>query len=61
MLFNLFGHGAWIQKAGIERKVLRVIFGNPLTAITMLRHDVTAGLFATVKYCWSMNAGVIAV
>ncbi|OBI80638.1 DUF302 domain-containing protein [Mycobacterium sp. 1245805.9] len=49
MLFDLFDHGAWITKAGIDRKVLRVILGNPLIAITMLRHDVTAGLFAPVE------------
>jgi uncharacterized protein (DUF302 family) len=29
--------------------VLRVILGNPLIAITMLRHDVSAGLFAPVE------------
>jgi uncharacterized protein (DUF302 family) len=49
MLFGLFDHGAWISKVGIDRKVLRVILGNPLIAITMLRHDVTAGLFAPVE------------
>ncbi|OMC13566.1 hypothetical protein A5735_12160 [Mycolicibacter heraklionensis] len=49
MLFATFDHGGWIQKAGIDRKVLRVIIGNPLIAITMLRHDVTAGLFAPVE------------
>jgi len=49
MLFDTFDHGAWITKAGIDRKVLRVILGNPLIAITMLRHDVTAGLFAPVE------------
>jgi uncharacterized protein (DUF302 family) len=49
MLFKLFDHGAWITKAGIDRKVLRVILGNPLIAITMLRHDVSAGLFAPVE------------
>lgn len=49
MLFNLFNHGGWITKAGIDRKVLRVILGNPLIAITMLRHDVSAGLFAPVE------------
>jgi uncharacterized protein (DUF302 family) len=49
MLFGLFNHGGWIKKAGIDRKVLRVIIGNPLIAITMLRHDVTAGLFAPVE------------
>ncbi|ORW90254.1 hypothetical protein AWB92_20505 [Mycobacterium sp. IEC1808] len=49
MLFGLFDHGAWITKTGIDRRVLRVILGNPLIAITMLRHDVSAGLFAPVE------------
>ena len=49
MLFKLIDHGAWIEKAGIDRRVLRVILGNPLIAFTMLRHDVTAGLFAPVE------------
>jgi uncharacterized protein (DUF302 family) len=49
MLFALLDHGAWITKAGIDRKVMRVILGNPLIAITMLRHDVTAGLFGPVE------------
>jgi hypothetical protein len=33
----------------VEHKALRVILGNPLIAITMLRHDLTAGLFAPVE------------
>lgn len=49
MLFATLDHGGWIAKAGIDRRVLRVIIGNPLIAITMLRHDVTAGLFAPVE------------
>jgi uncharacterized protein (DUF302 family) len=49
MLFALLDHGAWIPKAGIERKAMRVILGNPLIAITMIRHDVTAALFAPVE------------
>ena len=49
MLFTLFDHGAWISKAGIDRKVLRDIIGNPMIAVTMLRHDVRAGLFAPVE------------
>lgn len=49
MLFGQLNHGGWIGKAGIHRKVLRMIIGNPLIAITMLRHDVTAGLFAPVE------------
>jgi uncharacterized protein (DUF302 family) len=49
MLFAVIDHGAWIRETGINRKVLRVVIGNPLIAITMLRHDVTAGLFAPVE------------
>ncbi|BBY04652.1 DUF302 domain-containing protein [Mycobacterium seoulense] len=49
MLFGVFDHGAWITRAGIDRKAVRVILGNPLIAITMLRHDVTAGLFVPVE------------
>src|SRR5947208_3536019 len=49
MLFKLIDHGAWVTKAGIDRRAMRVILGNPLIAITMLRHDVTAGLFAPVE------------
>lgn len=49
MLMELIDHGGWIQLTGIHRKALRVILGNPLIAITMLRHDVTAGLFAPVE------------
>ncbi|GAA4542103.1 DUF302 domain-containing protein [Mycobacterium paraffinicum] len=49
MLFGVVDHGAWIPKAGIDRKAIRLILGNPLIAITMLRHDVTAGLFAPVE------------
>ena len=49
MLMHLIDHGEWLQTAGINRKALRAILGNPLIAITMLRHDLTAGLFAPVE------------
>ena len=49
MLFSEFDHGAWIKKFGIHRRVLRWILGNPLIAITMLRHDIGAGLFVPVE------------
>jgi uncharacterized protein (DUF302 family) len=48
-LFAMIDHGAWIKKVGIRRKVVRFIIGNPMIAITMLRHDLTAGLFAPVE------------
>ena len=45
MLFVQLDHGSWMGKFGIKRRLIRWIFGNPLVAITMLRHDYTAGLF----------------
>jgi uncharacterized protein (DUF302 family) len=48
-LFATIDHGAWIKKVGIRRKAVRLIIGNPTIAITMLRHDLTAGLFAPVE------------
>jgi uncharacterized protein (DUF302 family) len=41
--------------------VLRVVIGNPLIAITMLRHDVTAGLFAPVELLLTAEDGGSAV
>jgi uncharacterized protein (DUF302 family) len=49
MLMHLIDHGEWLATAGINRKALRAVLGNPLIAITMLRHDLTAGLFAPVE------------
>jgi uncharacterized protein (DUF302 family) len=49
VLFASFNHGAWIKKVGIRRKALRLIIGNTTIAITMLRHDLTAGLFVPVE------------
>ena len=49
MLFHEIDHGGWLPRFGINRRVVRWILGNPLTAITMIRHDITAGLFAPVE------------
>jgi len=49
MLFFELDHGGWLKTYGIRRKALRWVFGNPLIAYTMLRHDITAGLFAPVE------------
>ena len=40
---------AGCQKFGINRRTVRWILGNPLIAITMIRSDITAGLFAPVE------------
>jgi uncharacterized protein (DUF302 family) len=49
MLMAEVDHSRWIGKYGIKRRVLRLIFGNPLIAITMIRHDYTAGLFVPIE------------
>jgi uncharacterized protein (DUF302 family) len=57
MLFSVIDHGAWIAKFGIKRRTIRWILGNPLIAITMIRHDLTAGLFAPVELLLTECAG----
>jgi uncharacterized protein (DUF302 family) len=49
MLFHEIDHGGWLPRFGIKRRIVRWILGNPLFAITMIRHDITAGLFAPVE------------
>ncbi len=48
-LFSEIDHGSWIAVFGVRRKAVRWILGNPLVAITMLRLDIAAGLFAPVE------------
>ncbi len=49
MLFHEIDHGSWLPAFGIGRRAVRLILGNPLLAITMIRHDITAALFAPVE------------
>lgn len=49
MLFQEIDHSEWLPLYGLERKAIRLILGNPMVAITMLRHDLEAGLFAPVE------------
>jgi len=65
MFFNEYNHGAWLPffqppTASVtdpmsgEKRFLqcrRIILGNPLIAITMLRHDLDAGLCVPVELC----------
>src|SRR5438132_8736397 len=43
MLFHVIDHGGWLSKFGINRRMVRWIFGNPLIDITMIRQASTAG------------------
>jgi len=54
-IFHEIDHGAWLQKYGLGLKNLRWIFGNPLIAVTMLRHDATAGLFVPIEMLFTEN------
>jgi uncharacterized protein (DUF302 family) len=49
MLFAEIDHGAWLTAFGIHRRSVRWVLGNPLIAVTMIRHDITVGLFAPVE------------
>lgn len=49
ILFHEIDHGGWLSRFGINRRTVRWILGNPLIAITMIRHDIRAGLFAPVE------------
>jgi uncharacterized protein (DUF302 family) len=49
MLFAEINHGGWIARFGIQRRALRLIFGNPLIAIKMIREEISAGLFVPVE------------
>jgi uncharacterized protein (DUF302 family) len=54
-LFAEIDHGGWLPKFGIEQRTMRLIIGNPLYAITIIRHDITAGLFAPVELLVTEN------
>lgn len=59
MEFFALNHGAWLPIYGPETSKSKVdgtalqckrfILGNPLIAITMLEHDIDAGLFVPVE------------
>lgn len=49
MKFGEIDHGSWLGMYGIHRRSVRWIFGNPLIAVTMIRHDISAGLFVPVE------------
>ena len=49
MLFAEIDHGTWLTVFGIRQRSVRWVLGNPLIAVTMIRHDITAGLFAPIE------------
>lgn len=49
VIFDEIDHGAWLQRYGLGPKSLRWLLGNPIIAVTMIRHDPTAGLFVPIE------------
>jgi uncharacterized protein (DUF302 family) len=51
MQFHEFNHGGWIRlfNVGGGLRMKRILLGNPLIAITMLRHDLNAGMYVPVE------------
>lgn len=49
--FHEIDHTGWVQlfSVGNGLRLKRILLGNPLIAITMLRHDLSAGLFVPVE------------
>jgi uncharacterized protein (DUF302 family) len=49
MLFYEVDHSKWLPLYGITRKATRLIFGNQLIAITMIRRDIESSFFVPVE------------
>ncbi|CAB3751663.1 DUF302 domain-containing protein [Paraburkholderia solisilvae] len=47
--FITFDHGQWAALEGHPHKMRMYVIGNPLIAITMIRHDIGAGLDVPVR------------
>jgi uncharacterized protein (DUF302 family) len=47
--FLTVDHGDWLSFFGKPREARQYVIGNPLIAITMLRHDIGAGLNVPVR------------
>ncbi len=49
MLFEIYDHGTLLRVAGLTRKALQYVVGNPLYAIQMTQHAIGAGLYAPLR------------
>ena len=59
MRFQVLNHGQWLTRFYDQpTKAVMIILGNPLLAITMLKHDVGAGLNVPVRiYIYESDDG----
>ena len=49
MRFLTVDHGGWLSNFGKAPKAMMVVLGNPLIAITMIKHDIRVGLNVPVR------------
>jgi uncharacterized protein (DUF302 family) len=49
MVFALYDHGSFLRVAGLTRKALQYVVGNPLDAIRMTQHAIGASLYAPLR------------
>ncbi|MGV7029646.1 DUF302 domain-containing protein [Methylobacterium symbioticum] len=48
-IFGSRNHGDVLLTVGLSRKAIQYDIGNPLTAASMTRHDVSAALYAPIR------------
>ena len=49
MVFAIYDHGTLLRVAGLTRRALQYVVGNPLTALQMTQHAIGAGLYAPLR------------
>jgi len=49
MVFAIYDHGTLLGGAGLTRKALQYVVGNPLYAIQMTQHAIGASLYAPLR------------
>lgn len=49
MMYAQLDYSDLLPKFGIKKRAVRLIFGNPVIAESMIRYDMTAALFAPVE------------
>ena len=49
MVFAMYDHGSLLRVAGLTRKALQYVIGNPLYALQMTQHAIGAGLYAPLR------------
>jgi uncharacterized protein (DUF302 family) len=57
MRFFTADHGAWAKLEGMRFRARLYVIGNPLIAITMLKHEIAAGLNVPVRIMIYEDAG----